>query len=645
MSVQEHGRYLILNKSWLIHPTSPFAVWWTTAGLMFIILCLVFIPFQLAFDYEADIEGSLSQVCWAITLPIMDVYFLFDLLVNFNTCYHLDDELVQDRRDIAQRYLTGWFTIDFLSSGSIFIVVLGAAPGLRMLRNLRMLRLLRLLKLFRILKLGKMIAMLENHSDEIKVFIGYLKICGPTFIWTHLLACAWHSVGESGKADSWLILYHGDDSYKTLEVEQNYLTSLYWAFVTVTTVGYGDIVPVNNAERLFCVAATFVGTAVFAFIIGEIQAMVTKKKIYAVEFDHKMESVEEFMRHHKFPRLLRQKVRHHYSCIWDRQILFNEDAILEELPFTIRQDVAIFLRKDLILKVPFLRNAPMHLVFDLVSRLHLMVVGAGSIIIEVGDNGAEMFIIDKGEVEVNIPTRKSANVLRVSVLPSVTLGEGDFFGEKALLSQCVRTATVKATRACELLVLHAMDLGAVLEKSPTFAKDVIECLRLRDRDQAYDPEDGESSEDQYKSVTLWQARKIVKRLQKVGEGSEGAEEGQSEESSTEGSARGVSIVGKPETSGSGMALRWNELEASEDSEDSESGENPQNGDDGPEPPDVPPQEKAIDLVTVIRNEALQQRITHLQEELQLLKKQQRRSEAVQEEQIDQLEDLLRKEDL
>lgn len=650
-SIQENGQYLKLNRPWLIHPTSAFSLWWTTAGIFFIVLCLVFIPFQLAFDYEADIHGTLSQKFWSITLPIMDAYFLMDIVVNFNTCYYVDDELHQDRSDLAKKYLTGWFLIDFSSTGSTFVVLLSSAPGLSLLRNLRMLRLLRLLKLFRILKLGKMIAMLEQHSDEIKVFINYLKICGPTFIWTHLLACAWHSIGESKRDDArtWLLMYHGDHSYRDLQIEQNYLTSLYWAFVTVTTVGYGDITPQNDAERFFCVCATFVGTAVFAFIIGEIQAMVTKKKFYAIEFEHKMESVEEFMRHHKFPRMLRQKVRHHYTCIWDRQILFNEDSILDDLPFAIRQDVAIFLRRDLILKVPFLRNAPLNMVFDLVSRLHLLVVGAGSIIIEVGDNGREMFIIDKGEVEVTLPTKTLSLLSEHLPGATVTLGEGDFFGEKALLQHCVRTATVKATRACELLVLHATDLGDVLEKNPVFAKHVIESLRLRDREQ------GDVGEEQYKSVTLWQAKKIVRNLQRGGEASQDLMESSMEESRDEDdSEAGESKRKVPHN----VLVSWEEFSDVEDDDEdvdeeeqkeeaqdsSELDGNPQQGGaDVPEPPEISPKEKSRELAATLKNEALQQKITHLQEELQLLQRQQKRTEAVQQEQIEQMMELLRKE--
>jgi hypothetical protein len=42
-----------------------------------------------------------------------------------------------------------------------------------------------------------------------------------------------------------------------------WLMAMYWAAMTLTTIGYGDIVPVNDAERAFSIVVMFIGIGVF----------------------------------------------------------------------------------------------------------------------------------------------------------------------------------------------------------------------------------------------------------------------------------------------------------------------------------------------------------------------------------------------
>ena len=51
---------------------------------------------------------------------------------------------------------------------------------------------------------------------------------------------------------------------------EKYLYAIYWALVTMLTVGYGDITPQNNKEIVVCVISVVLGCVVYAFNISTI---------------------------------------------------------------------------------------------------------------------------------------------------------------------------------------------------------------------------------------------------------------------------------------------------------------------------------------------------------------------------------------
>jgi hypothetical protein len=46
---------------------------------------------------------------------------------------------------------------------------------------------------------------------------------------------------------------------------EKYINSLYFAFITMITVGYGDIHPVNIYEKIYSILMSLISCGVFAF--------------------------------------------------------------------------------------------------------------------------------------------------------------------------------------------------------------------------------------------------------------------------------------------------------------------------------------------------------------------------------------------
>jgi CRP-like cAMP-binding protein len=82
---------------------------------------------------------------------------------------------------------------------------------------------------------------------------------------------------------------------------------------------------------------------------------------------------------------------------------------------------------------------------------------SGSILIQQGDTGDELFIIQEGQVEVIVMGPKPER-------PLVVLGKGQILGEMSLLDYGYRSATVRATEETIVQIIKEVDFTALCER-------------------------------------------------------------------------------------------------------------------------------------------------------------------------------------
>jgi hypothetical protein len=66
--------------------------------------------------------------------------------------------------------------------------------------------------------------------------------------------------------------------------ESQYLACLYWAFTTISTTGYGDIVPTTSSERFFVSMCVIFGALIFGYVVGSMASLVVKMDIAAAHY-------------------------------------------------------------------------------------------------------------------------------------------------------------------------------------------------------------------------------------------------------------------------------------------------------------------------------------------------------------------------
>ena len=74
-----------------------------------------------------------------------------------------------------------------------------------------------------------------------------------------------------------------------------YVASLYFTTVTMLTIGYGDIVPATNKERVFAIFAMLTGGVVFGALLSKVALIIDKRNPQAKAFSEKMGEFKAFI--------------------------------------------------------------------------------------------------------------------------------------------------------------------------------------------------------------------------------------------------------------------------------------------------------------------------------------------------------------
>lgn len=105
---------------------------------------------------------------------------------------------------------------------------------------------------------------------------------------------------------------------------------------------------------------------------------------------------------------------------------------------------------------------------SIIQHIQLQYYPAHYKLFEKGVLGNAMYIIKSGMVRIYNEAGELAS-----------LGEGDFFGETALIEDQPRNASAETLSDCEVFVLNKEDFAELMQKSPSIAKKVEEAYLAR----------------------------------------------------------------------------------------------------------------------------------------------------------------------
>lgn len=369
---------------------------------------------------------KIFDVPWFIIEILITAVFIVDPFVKFASARQRGPEFVR-------RYVRTWLPFDVISALPILLFI-GDSPA-------SLLMLVKIIPVFGSLSQWRL--QLRRGSNVVR-FVQFAYILA---IVIHLVACGWLVLRSQG----------GEVS------EDRYLESIYWAVTTMCTVGYGDIIPNNSIQMIYATVVMLVGYVLFAYLVGNIASLFNTVDPLRQEHVRTMDQASSFMQYHNVPSHLQHRIVDYLGYMWERKVTYDETFMLDMLPWGLRSEVSMYLRREVIERVPFFREASESFIREVADSLRPIVVTPGEFVFRFGDRARYMYFISHGSVEVLTAEGKLIG----------TLQTGDFFGEMALLEKRRRGASIRAIEYTDLYVLDATAFDHILTSFPEF-RDVME---------------------------------------------------------------------------------------------------------------------------------------------------------------------------
>ncbi|XP_032880055.1 potassium voltage-gated channel subfamily H member 7 isoform X2 [Amblyraja radiata] len=502
-----------IHKLTILH-YSPFKAVWDWLILLLVIYTAIFTPYSAAFllnDREEQKRRECGYSCSPLNVVdlIVDIMFIIDILINFRTTYvNQNEEVVSHPAKIAIHYFKGWFLIDMVAAIPFDLLIFGSGSD-------ETTTLIGLLKTARLLRLVRVARKLDRYS-EYGAAVLMLLMCIFALI-AHWLACIWYAIGNVERPYlvhkiGWLDSlgeqiekrYNYSDVSSGPSIKDKYVTALYFTFSSLTSVGFGNVSPNTNSEKIFSICVMLIGSLMYASIFGNVSAIIQRLYSGTARYHMQMLRVKEFIRFHQIPNPLRQRLEEYFQHAWTYTNGIDMNMVLKGFPECLQADICLHLNQALLQNCKAFKGASKGCLRALAMKFKTTHAPPGDTLVHSGDILTALYFISRGSIEI----------LKDNIVVAI-LGKNDIFGEMIHLyaRPGKSNADVRALTYCDLHKIQREDLLEVLDMYPEFSDFFLTNLELtfnlRDEGSKADILlQAESSDDSDQDIPRLRRRKL-----------------------------------------------------------------------------------------------------------------------------------------